>query len=145
MLTVDPEHFSPDNYFFPHQSNSIALIVDSDLDSLTLTTEIIKICGCCALTATTSQSALQLSIAHTPALILLELMLPEIDGITLTQQLRQYTSCPIIALTSLPKHLFQEKALLSGCNDFIEKPILVEELEAKIFHFLPNFSASPSE
>ncbi|PPS42855.1 hypothetical protein B1A85_13455 [Chroococcidiopsis sp. TS-821] len=123
--------------------NSLALVVDSDLDSLTLTTEIVKFCGCCVLTATTSQNALQLAIAHQPALILLELMLPEVDGITLTMQLRQSMSCPIIAVTSLPRFLFQAKALAAGCNDFIEKPVVVETLETTIFRFL-NISSSAS-
>lgn len=136
MLTVDLEHFSPENYFFPAQGNSLALVVDSDLDSLTLTTEIVKFCGCCALSATTSQNALQLAIAHNPRLILLELMLPEMDGISLTQHLRQHTLCPIIAVTSLPRFLFEAKALAAGCNDFIEKPIVVENLETTIYRFL---------
>ncbi|AFZ32274.1 response regulator receiver protein [Gloeocapsa sp. PCC 7428] len=146
MLTVDLEHFSPENYFFPTAGNSLALVVDSDLDSLTLTAEIVKFCGCCALTTTNSQNALQLAIAHQPALVLLELMLPEIDGISLTMQLRQSTSCPIIAVTGLPKFLFQAKALAAGCNDFIEKPVVVESLETTIFRFLNiSSSASPSE
>ncbi|PIG90677.1 response regulator [Gloeocapsopsis sp. IPPAS B-1203] len=138
MLTVNLKHFSPEDYFFPDRENSLVLVVDSDLDSLTLTTEIIKVYGCGVLTATNSQNALQLAIAHKPTLILLELMLPETDGISLTQQLRQHTLCPIIAVTSLPQYLFQAKALAAGCNDFMEKPIVVEDLETKIYHFIHN-------
>ncbi|OKH24738.1 hypothetical protein NIES1031_15150 [Chroogloeocystis siderophila 5.2 s.c.1] len=140
------EHFSPENYFFPTAGNSLALVVDNDLDSLTLTAEIVRFCGCCALTATNSQNALQLALAYQPTIILLELMLPEMDGISLAMQLRQHTSCPIIAVTSLPKFLFGAKALAAGCNDFLEKPVVVESLESTIFRFLNiSSSASPSE
>ena len=72
-----------------------------------------------------------------PALVLLEVMLPEIDGINVAKHLRENKNLvPVIALTSLPSDMFRDQALMAGCNGYIEKPFQIEYLETAIKQLL---------
>ena len=66
-----------------------------------------------------------------PELILMDINLPEIDGLTLIKQIRarpEYNNLPIIVLTAVPIDDIREKAKASGSNIFLEKPIRIETL-----------------
>ncbi|AFY54669.1 response regulator with CheY-like receiver, AAA-type ATPase, and DNA-binding domains [Rivularia sp. PCC 7116] len=117
--------------------NSLVLIVDNDADNLQLTKQIVKLLGYRAITAKDGESALKLIEKHQFALVLLEVMLPEIDGINVARYLRENQNLvPVIALTSLPSHMFRDEALMAGCNGYIEKPFQIEYLEAAIKQLL---------
>ena len=117
--------------------NSVVLIVDNDADNLLLTQQIVKLLGFCAITAKDGESALKMIEKYQPALVLLEVMLPEIDGINVTKYLRNNQNLvPVIALTSLPSDMFRDEALMAGCNGYIEKPFQIEYLETAIKQLL---------
>jgi DNA-binding response OmpR family regulator len=117
--------------------NSVVLIVDNDADNLQLTKQIVKLLGYHAITATDGQTALKMAKQYQPALVLLEVMLPEIDGINVAKYLRENNnSVPVIALTSLPSDMFRDQALMAGCNGYIEKPFQIEYLETAIKQLL---------
>lgn len=123
--------------------NSVVLIVDNDADNLLLTEQIVKLLGYCAITARNGESALEMIEKYQPALVLLEVMLPEIDGINVARYLRKNNNfVPVIALTSLPSDLFRDEALMAGCNGYIEKPFQIEYLETAIKQllFIPSTS-----
>lgn len=136
LRAVDLERLLWGNCSFCTSTQAPILVVDSDRDSLGLTVELLKLCGYWAIAATCSQTALQLFTESHPPLVLLELMLPEIDGFALTRYLRQQSSCPIITVTSLPRYLFQRDAFAAGCNEYIEKPIDLEQFTATVQHYL---------
>lgn len=72
-------------------------------------------------------------------LILMDINLPDIDGYTLTNQLRQYPNCngvPIIALTANVMKGDRERSLNAGCDGYIQKPIDVDTLPEQIGVFL---------
>lgn len=117
----------------------LVLAIDSNLDNLWLVTEVLSQCGCWVITATEGETALQIAEEHQPDLILVELVLPRLDGINLVRYLRQkaYT-VPIIAVTSLLSSEYQERAVLAGCNEYIEKPYQISELEAAIARCYQN-------
>ncbi|RLC90870.1 MAG: response regulator [Chloroflexi bacterium] len=74
-----------------------------------------------------------------PDLILMDMNLPEINGYDLTRRLRKIPglqSIPIIAMTANVMHGDREKALESGCNGYIPKPIDVDALPRQIEQFL---------
>lgn len=125
--------------------NSVVLIVDNDADNLMLTQQIVKMLGFCAITAKDGESALRMIKKYQPALVLLEVMLPEIDGINVAKYLRKNKNLvPVIALTSLPSDMFRDEALMAGCNGYIEKPFQIDYLEAAIKQllFLPTATLS---
>lgn len=125
--------------------NCVVLIVDNDADNLLLTKQIVKLLGFSPITAKDGESALRMIEQYQPSLVLLEVMLPEIDGINVAKRLRENNNLvPVIALTSLPSDMFREQALMAGCNGYIEKPFQIEYLETAIKQllFLPSITLS---
>ncbi|BAY83847.1 response regulator receiver protein [Calothrix parasitica NIES-267] len=125
--------------------NSVVLVVDNDADNLLLTKQIVKLLGFSPITAKDGESALKMIEQYQPALVLLEVMLPEIDGINVALHLRENNNLvPVIALTSLPGDMFRDQALMAGCNGYIEKPFQIEYLETAIKQllFLPSVTLS---
>ncbi|MFH7025019.1 MAG: PleD family two-component system response regulator [Heteroscytonema crispum UTEX LB 1556] len=126
-----------ENHLYHAQMRSPILVVDGDNDNLKLLIEILKMLGFCAIAATDGETALRIAIEQQPALILLEVVLPQMDGISIVRHLRKNGNfVPMIMITSLPGCLYQEQAFLAGCNKYIEKPFNFEELEAAIYRYL---------
>lgn len=115
----------------------LVLVVDSYADNLFLMEELLKLCGCLTALAADSFTALQVADCQRPDLILTELVLPEISGIDLVKQLRALAiPTPIVAVTSCLSSQYEAQALQAGCDEFVEKPFSLEELEAIIARFL---------
>lgn len=83
------------------------------------------------LTACTGKEALQ-KAACRPDLILLDINLPEIDGLAICQQIREYVTCPILFLTARIESSDKITGFRAGAGDYILKPFDLEELEARI-------------
>lgn len=127
---------SDDNALLPRYSQTpLILLVDDDCDNLFLTANVVNLLKLNYLVTTNPLNALDLAMDKQPDLILLDIVMPELDGLAITRALK---SCPltdhipIIAVTglTLPKHKSEIKN--AGCDDYISKPFLIEELEAKI-------------
>lgn len=117
----------------------LILAVDDDEDNLLLLTEVLKPMNCSFITATHGQSALQLAQNCQPDLILLDVMLPDFNGIEVVQRLRQNPqtkTIPVVAVTALARTEDRESLLLAGCNDYISKPYMLDDLEAVISRHL---------
>ncbi|MEB3216347.1 MAG: response regulator [Nostocales cyanobacterium 94392] len=113
--------------------NSVVLIVDNDTDNLLLAAQVVRLLGYYAITARDGKTALEMIEKYQPMLVLLEVMLPEIDGIDVTRYLRKNNNfVPVIALTSLPGDIFRDEALMAGCNKYLEKPFQIDDLETAI-------------
>ena len=84
------------------------------------------------LTAADGVIALEDSEARQPDLIILDLMLPELDGLTVCRTLRQTTQMPIMMLTARTGELDKIVGLESGADDYLTKPFSVGELLARI-------------
>lgn len=127
-----------------HPSEVLVLIVDNNVDNLELTSKLISCYGFQVMTATSSQTALEIFQEYQPAMVLVELMLPDIDGIDFGRCVRaRANKAPIIALTSLPSYLFYEQTLRAGFNGYIEKPFEFETLEhvlTRCLNLLPSLS-----
>lgn len=70
-----------------------------------------------------------------PRMILLDLMMPGLDGFQVTRQLKSDPSTadiPIVAVSALARPDDRQAALAAGCDDFVRKPFLIEDLEAVI-------------
>lgn len=82
-------------------------------------------------TADSAKKALEL-LADTPDIILLDINMPEVDGLELCQLIREHISCPIIFLTARVTEQDVIKGLSIGGDDYITKPFRVDELLARI-------------
>lgn len=122
------------------------LIVEDDLDINQMIRDILKSDYTCTSAFSGSEAILQLENHNFSGfdLILLDLMLPGIDGQTVLKQIRQKSTIPIIVLTSLSDKKTTVEILLSGANDYISKPFFPDELKARIAVQLRNESPSKS-
>ena len=83
------------------------------------------------LTAYSGQEALQ-KISSNPDLILLDINMPDIDGLTVCQKIRDYVTCPILFLTARIESSDKIVGFQVGADDYIVKPFDLDELGARI-------------
>jgi CheY-like chemotaxis protein len=115
------------------------LAVDDNEDNLMLLNEVLNIFDCSLITATHGQRALLLAQAHNPDLILLDVMLPDINGVEVVRHLKQNpiaTNIPVIAVTALARVEDRDRLLSAGCCEYITKPYMLEDLEAIVRCYL---------
>ncbi|MGD9611151.1 MAG: response regulator [Desulfovibrionaceae bacterium] len=88
--------------------------------------------GFSLLEATTGAQGLSMAASHNPAVILLDLGLPDMDGLTVLARLREWTQTPIIILSARGQETDKIAGLNAGADDYLVKPFSVGELEARI-------------
>jgi CheY-like chemotaxis protein len=123
----------------PVVNQPLILAVDDDEDNLILLTEVLEPMKCSFMTARQGYTALELAESYQPDLILLDVMLPDFNGLEVVHRLRQNPqtmTIPVIAVTALARAEDREHLLLAGCNDYISKPYMLDELEAVIYRYL---------
>ncbi|MEA2971736.1 MAG: two-component system, OmpR family, operon response regulator KdpE [Actinomycetota bacterium] len=84
------------------------------------------------LTAVTGQQAIDLTALETPALVVLDLNLPDIDGVEVCRRIRGWTDVPIVVLSAEGSESRKVSALDEGADDFVTKPFSMPELLARI-------------
>ncbi|MGZ8397527.1 MAG: response regulator [Gemmatimonadales bacterium] len=93
--------------------------------------------------AATAKEGLAQAASRNPDVILLDLGLPDADGLEVTRQLREWSSTPIIVLSARGQEQDKVRALDLGADDYITKPFGVEELLARIRVALRHASLPP--
>lgn len=91
--------------------------------------------------ASSGQDALSAVVAHRPDLVLLDLGLPDMDGIEVTRRLREWTAIPIIIVTVQEQEAAKVAALDMGADDYVTKPFGMGELLARLRVALRRASA----
>lgn len=117
----------------------VILVVDDDEDNLLLMSYVLEPFHGSVITAIDGETALLAAQTQQPDLILLDIMLSKLDGIQIVSQLRQNPhtrEIPVIAVTALARSEDRERILQAGCNDYISKPFMIDELEAMIHRHL---------
>jgi two-component system, OmpR family, KDP operon response regulator KdpE len=82
--------------------------------------------------ATTAQEGLVQAATRQPDVIILDLGLPDLDGLEVTRQLREWTTIPIIVLSARGQESDKVTALDAGADDYLTKPFSVSELLARL-------------
>jgi len=95
--------------------------------------------------ATAGEEGLSQAQAHNPDLVLLDLGLPDIDGMVVTRRLREWTHTPIIIISARGNEHDKVQALDAGADDYLTKPFGKSELMARIRAALRRASRSPSD
>jgi PleD family two-component response regulator len=115
------------------------LLVDDSETILALERMILK--GTCeVLTAKDGREGVAQALALLPDLILLDVMMPNMNGFDALRELRRYSATreiPVLMVTTKGEEESMETAFSSGCNDYIMKPIDSLELLTKVRSFLP--------
>ena len=122
------------------------LVIEDDANNLDVAQRIIRAAGHEALSATDGASGLATARAEHPDVILVDLLLPRIDGWTVTKTLRGEDwakEIPIIAVSALAMQQDRARAIEAGCDDFVSKPYAPAELRAVLARFLEEGVALP--
>ncbi len=93
------------------------------------------------------RSGLELALGEEWDLILLDIMLPQLNGIEVCRRIRAIKTTPIMMLTARDSVMDRVSGLDSGADDYLSKPFAIEELLARIralFRRLPSFSSTPN-
>ena len=114
------------------------LIVEDEPRNLKLFRDLLQRIGYETIEATDGEQGVELARARNPDLILMDIMMPKMDGIEATRILKADTATkniPIIALTSYAMKGDRERTLEAGCDGYIAKPVDIQELLKAIEHF----------
>jgi two-component system KDP operon response regulator KdpE len=83
-------------------------------------------------TASNGEEGLTLAATNEPDIIILDLGLPDMDGVEVCERLREWTQCPIIILSVRDREQDKVTALDKGADDYLTKPFGIEELLARL-------------
>jgi DNA-binding response OmpR family regulator len=83
-------------------------------------------------TATNGEDALEAISTHSPDLVILDVMMPKLDGIATCERIRQFSSVPVIMLTARGEEQDRVRGLNVGADDYIVKPFSATELLARV-------------
>ena len=118
------------------------LVVEDHPDMLEVLTWQMEMMGYSVITAKQGKEAVAKAIEEKPQLILMDIMMPGMDGREATRLIRAHAetqNIPILAATVLFRESDINSCLEAGCNDFILKPFTFQELKGKIEEFIPEF------
>ena len=108
------------------------LVVEDDLSVKNLITTTLKIHDYRYLTAQNGETAIMEASSHNPDIVLLDLGLPDMDGVEVIKKIRTWSNVPIIVISARSEDTDKIDALDSGADDYLTKPFSVEELLARL-------------
>ncbi len=112
--------------------NPIALIIDDEVQIRRLLRVTLEANGCRVFEAATGQAGLAEAAQRRPDVVLLDLGLPDMDGITVLKRLREWSSVPVIVLSVRGREEDKIAALDNGADDYLTKPFGTGELLARL-------------
>ena len=129
----------------PAASGRRILAVDDELQILRALKLVLRSAGYEVLTAANMEEALDVAAVSPVDAAIVDLLLPDGDGIELCQRLREWSSMPIIVLSAVGEEGEKVRALRSGADDYVTKPFGPQELVARLEAVLRRSSPEPEE
>jgi len=108
------------------------LVVDDEQRILNFLSSKLKVSGYEVLTASNGAEALEQVQAQEPDLVVLDIMMPKMDGFETLKELRTFSSVPVISLSAKGSHVDKVKGLELGADDYLAKPFSPDELIARV-------------
>ncbi len=108
------------------------LVVDDEPRYLSLVEINLETAGYGVITAMNGQQAVDAVAEHKPDIVLLDVMMPVMDGFTACERIREFSSIPIIILTAKGEERDRVRGLDAGADDYIVKPFSAQELLARV-------------
>lgn len=123
------------------KSAGLKILVVEDYDDIRLTARLeLEERGYRVLEATNGEEAVELAWRECPDVILIDLSLPVVDGLTATRRIRedpQMKNVPVIAVTAHNETQYRQNALAAGCSAYVTKPVDFAWLDTLISQLLP--------
>jgi two-component system cell cycle response regulator DivK len=116
-------------------AGELILVVEDNDKNLKLERDVLQFHGYRTLEATTAADGIALAAEHRPDLVLMDIQLPDLDGIAALQLLRadpSTSAIPVVALTAFAMASDEEKLLAAGFDGYLAKPIDVEAFPEQI-------------
>ena len=110
----------------------LILVVEDDAPIRNLITTTLKTQDYKYIAAATASEALQQATIHAPDVMLLDLGLPDLDGIEVIRRIRSWSAMPIIVISARSEDSDKIEALDSGADDYLAKPFNTDELLANV-------------
>lgn len=122
-----------------HNCDGPILIVEDDANTLALIRTYIEREGFATLTAVDGEQALQLAQRHHPGFVILDIMLPRVDGWEVCRKLRTFSDVPVLMLTAREEEIDRVTGLSLGADDYVVKPFSPRELVARVKAILRRY------
>ena len=121
------------------------LVCDDETQILRALRVILRDAGYEALLAATGEEALDLAAVRHPEAAIIDLVLPDIDGVEVCKRLREWSELPIIVLSAVGQEDAKVRALAAGADDYVTKPFGPRELIARLGAVLRRSGAGVEE
>lgn len=115
------------------------LYIEDNSDNRLLVRRVLQAEGFEVLEAESALDGIRMAEINAPDLILMDINMPEMDGLTATQEIRKnekLNNIPVIALTAKVMKGDREAAIEAGCDGYIQKPIDIDRFPAEVMRFL---------
>ena len=115
------------------------LVVEDNPVNMELATDLLEIAGFTVLQADNAEKGIEMAKARMPGLILMDISLPGMDGLTATGILKSDAATrhiPVVALTAQAMKGDEEKAREAGCDGYITKPIDTREFPRRVAQYI---------
>jgi CheY-like chemotaxis protein len=122
------------------------LIIEDHGDMRELLTWQIELMGFVPITAQRGMEGVEKALSEKPALIILDIMMPGMDGWEAAREIRAHAETkdiPILAATALFRDADLKTCIEAGCNGYIIKPFTFQELQGKVRELIPADPTSP--
>ena len=123
------------------------LIIEDHADMRELLTWQIELMGYMPITAKRGRDGVEKALSEKPGLIIMDIMMPGMDGWQATRELRANTETrdiPILAATALFRDTDLKSCIDAGCDGYIVKPFTFQELQGKVRELIPTTDANRS-
>ena len=108
------------------------LVVDDDADIRTLLRELLERAGFAVDEAEDGRTALRILFTTPPALVILDVTMPDMDGYQTLERIRDLSEVPVLMLTARTQELEKVRGLSAGADDYVAKPFGRQELLARV-------------
>jgi DNA-binding response OmpR family regulator len=112
--------------------SALVLVVDDDIRILRMMKRVMELEGFQVLVASSGDASLKIFEKETPDLVLLDIMMPDMDGYTVCQRIREFSQVPIIMVTAKGDDKEKVEGLNIGADDYVTKPFSASELAARV-------------
>jgi DNA-binding response OmpR family regulator len=126
------------------KKKSLILVVDDDIRMLRMMKRMLELEDFEVLSANCGEAALKAFEKDNPALVLLDIMMPDMDGYTVCRRIREFSQVPIIMVTARGDDKEKVEGLNIGADDYVTKPFSASELAARVRAVLRRISGQES-